>query len=149
MKQMRHNKILELIKNEPIETQEQLAKRLTECGYDVTQATVSRDIKALHLSKTQRNGVSCYTLTPIMAQNQKTPNYYKLLAEAVVGADYAGNIAVIKCHAGTANAAAAALDSTTSEEILGSVAGDDTVILVLRTEQNAARFTEEMKALIQ
>ena len=144
----RHNKIIELVKTNHVETQEELTHLLCECGFDVTQATVSRDIKALKLVKvaaTDENGARIgYKYAKSSHQviaNELTEKFRNLLKDVVVGADYAGNLAVFKTYSGMANAAAAAIDAMHDSSIVGSVAGDDTVICVLRTEEAAKEFS--------
>lgn len=143
----RHTKIIDLIKNENIETQEDLTQRLRECGFEVTQATVSRDIKALKLVKVAASDENGARVGYKYAQNthnkaavELTEKFRNLLSDVVVKADYAGNLAVIKTYAGMANAAAAAIDAMHDASIVGSVAGDDTVLCVLRTEEKAKNF---------
>lgn len=145
----RHNKIIEIIKNEHVETQEELTCRLCECGFEVTQATVSRDIKALKLVKvaaTDENGARIgYKYAQGNQQviaNELTEKFRNLLKDIIVKADHAGNLAVFKTYSGMANAAAAAIDAMHDSSIVGSVAGDDTVICVLRTEDAAKDFSD-------
>lgn len=155
MKTNRHSKIIELIKNEIIETQEDLTRRLCECGYDVTQATVSRDIKALKLIKVATGkdgeGGSRYRYAKHQTSDGEvmSEKFKNLLRDVVVNADSAGNLAVIKTYSGMANAAAAAIDTTHNESIVGSVAGDDTVLIVLRTESKAKEFVDIIKKSIE
>ena len=155
MKTNRHSKIIELIKNEIIETQEDLTRRLCECGYDVTQATVSRDIKALKLIKVATGkdndggSRSRYALYQTSGGQVMSEKFKNLLRDVIVNAEYACNLAVIKTYAGMANAAAAAIDTMHNESIIGSVAGDDTVLIVLRNEQKAKDFIEIIKKSIE
>lgn len=143
----RHIKITELIKERNIETQEELTDALRQCGFEVTQATVSRDIKALKLVKvaaSNEKGVRIgYKYSQSVAGDavpQLTQKFKNLLKDVVVSADCAGNLAVIKTYSGMANAAAAAIDAMHNNSIIGSVAGDDTVLCVLRTEDMAKEF---------
>lgn len=143
----RHVKITELIKSRNIETQEELTAALRECGFEVTQATVSRDIKALKLVKvaaSDENGVRVGYKYAQGLSNEAVPEltekFKNLLKDVVVRADHAGNLAVIKTYSGMANAAAAAIDAMHNDSIIGSVAGDDTVLCVLRTEEMAKDF---------
>lgn len=147
IKSERHTKIIDLVKNETIETQEELTRRLRESGFDVTQATVSRDIKALKLIKVAggEHGYK-YALSGIGEENRELDGKFRnLLKDVIVHADYAGNLAVFKTYSGMANAAAAAIDAMHNESIVGSVAGDDTVLCVLRTERKAEEFAERIK----
>lgn len=145
----RHNKILEIVKNNHVETQEELTQYLCQCGFEVTQATVSRDIKALKLVKvaaTDENGARIgYKYAQGSQQgiaNELTEKFRNLLKDIIVKADYAGNLAVFKTYSGMANAAAAAIDAMHDTSIVGSVAGDDTVLCVLRTEDAAKEFSD-------
>lgn len=155
VKSDRHRKIIELVKNEIIETQEDLTARLKQNGFDVTQATVSRDIKALKLikvayndEKNARSGYK-YAIHGVGDGNQELDvKFRNLLRDVIVSADFAGNLAVFKTYAGMANAAAAAIDATHNSSIVGSVAGDDTVLCVLRTEKKADEFVELIRRSI-
>lgn len=148
-KSERHNKILELIKSESIQTQEELTERLRQCGLGVTQATVSRDIKALKLVKTAstddngtRNGYKYAQSLNTEIAGELTEKFRNLLKDVVVKAEYAGNLAVFKTYSGMANAAAAAIDAMHYSSIIGSVAGDDTILCVLKSEEKAKQFSE-------
>ena len=148
-KSERHNKILELVKSENIRTQEELTERLRSCGLEVTQATVSRDIKALKLVKTAstdengvRNGYKYSQSVSTEIAGELTEKFRNLLKDVVVNAEYAGNLAVFKTYSGMANAAAAAIDAMHYSSIIGSVAGDDTILCVLKSEEKARQFSE-------
>lgn len=149
MKYSRHAKILEIIEKHEIETQEELCEKLRDFGFDVTQATISRDIKELKLVKvTGSSGKQKYAIM----QDVDNPFSEKLLAvfsHAFVSADYANNIVVIKTLPGMAQAVASAVDSLKMLEILGTIAGDDTLMIVTRTEKHAedivARFSRMIK----
>lgn len=149
MKIARHAKILDLIEKKPIETQEELAEELKREGIDVTQATVSRDIKELRLVKVLgENGH--YRYAPLRQQDEGVINRLTaLLKESLVKVDYAGNIIVLKTLSGTAMAAAAAIDALDINEIVGSLAGDDTIFLLVRedsqVEDVANRFGKFLK----
>ena len=148
MKNSRHTRILEIINDHVIETQDDLIESLRESGYAVTQATVSRDIKQLGLVKTAtKDGGYKYTV----AKNDSTGNENKLkniMLQTITSAQYAGNMVVVKTYPGMATAAAAAVDSLAGETILGSIAGDDTIFVVVRNEEDAAGFTEYIKEII-
>ena len=148
MKEKRHEKIIELIGQYDIETQDELADRLREAGFQVTQATVSRDIRKLKLSKVPgRNGRQKYAL--LTGQNhQMSEKYVGILREAFVSMDSAQNILVIKTVSGMAMALATALDNIDWKEILGCVAGDDTVMCVIRTEADTAAVMGELKKIV-
>ncbi|WP_420837931.1 arginine repressor [Calorimonas adulescens] len=149
MKIARHAKILDLIERKPIETQEELAEELKKEGIDVTQATVSRDIKELRLVKVlTENGH--YRYAPLKQQDEGIMNRLTtLLSESLVRVDYSGNIVVLKTLSGTAMAAAAAIDAINMNEIVGSLAGDDTIFLIIRegflASEVANRFNKYIK----
>lgn len=148
MKEKRHEKIIELIGQYDIETQDELADRLREAGFQVTQATVSRDIRKLKLSKVPgKNGRQKYALLTGQ-DHQMAEKYVGILREAFVSMDSAQNILVIKTVSGMAMALATALDNIDWKEILGCVAGDDTVMCVIRTEADTAAVMEELKKIV-
>ena len=149
MKRSRQEKMLELISKYEIDTQDELIERLRESGFEVTQATVSRDIRELNISKmTMGKGTYRYVLPKqnIPAYNMK---FSSALIDALMSADYACNIIVLKTHAGLANALAVGLDSMHMENILGCVAGDDTILLVARNEDVAHKMTERFRNMIK
>ena len=148
MKLSRHSKILDLILRYDIETQEDLAKRLAEAGYNVTQATVSRDIKDLKLIKVLgEHGVYKYVQSDRETAS-KEKNLSSIIRTSVLSVAYAVNLVVIKTHAGMAQAAGSVIDSIGFEEIIGCVAGDDTLLCVTQTEKNAQTLTEKLKLMI-
>ena len=139
MKMERHSKIVELIGKYEIETQEELAEYLNKEGYNVTQATVSRDIRELKLSKIQtENGGQKYAVFhPQTAFNDK---YTRILHDSFVSMDMAQNILVIKTVSGMAMAVAAALDAIHFSEIVGCIAGDDTILIVVSGNDKTAEI---------
>lgn len=147
MKLERHSKIVELIGKYEIETQEELAAYLNREGYNVTQATVSRDIRELKLSKIQiGSGRQKYAVFhPQTAFNDK---YIRILHDSYMSMDMAQNILVIKTVAGMAMAMAAALDSLHFPELVGCIAGDDTVMCAVRTVDDTIVLMDKMKKLI-
>lgn len=145
MKSKRHARILELIAASEIDTQEALQQHLREEGFDVTQATVSRDIRELRLVKTALPGGRYRYLPPATADRQM--RYEAIFAESIVSLDCASHIAVIKCRTGMANAACAALDLMALPDIVGTIAGDDTIFVLMRSEQAAVRFVAELQKL--
>ena len=148
MKKERHSKILELIDKYDISTQEELLEKLLECGVEVTQATVSRDIKELRLVKhPASNGQYKYSLAP--SADEKYMKYYAIFAESVTMTDYAQNICMLKCHPGTAQAACAAIDALGMSEVLGTIAGDDTIFILCRTERAAQNTKREIEILLK
>jgi len=148
MKYKRHAKIIELIENNIIETQEELAEKLRESGFDVTQATVSRDIKELRLIKVLAENGSYKYATIQSPDSNVSSKLRTVFAEAVTKIDYASNIMVIKTLSGMAQAAAAAIDSMNLPEVVGSIAGDDTIMVVLRSEEKAHELMEKFKKII-
>ena len=133
MKSSRHSKILEIISEQPIETQDELLSRLKTEGYRVTQATISRDIKDLRLVKTL-GGDGKYRYAEAQAGSSDIrSNFDQLFVSSVVSMDIAQNIVVIKTLSGMANAVCAALDSTGNSSIVGTIAGDDTIFVACRS----------------
>ena len=148
MKKNRHEAILSLIAQQDIGTQEELMQNLNELGYKVTQATVSRDIKYLKLIKTPvASGQYKYSYVNNEAEDF-SGKYYSILSHSVTSVDYAGNMAVVKCYAGMANAACAAMDNLEIENIVGTLAGDDTIFVITKSEADAKALTEMLSALI-
>lgn len=149
MKRIRQEKMLELISKFEIETQDELIERLRECGFEVTQATISRDIRELKISKmTTGKGTYRYVLPK---QNTMVPNmkFNSALIDALISIDYACNIIVLKTHAGLANALAVGIDAMHLEEILGCVAGDDTILMVSRSEEAAHRIANRIREMVK
>ena len=151
MKRHRHLKILELVQSEPIETQEQLLARLNENGFDVTQATISRDIKELRLYKrVDRTGKTRYAVGSASDDGALQPRrYHGLMKESVRMIDYAGNTVVIKCIAGMAQAVCAAIDAMDMESVVGTVAGEDTIFLLVRQESQEEKLIGELSKMLQ
>ena len=148
MKRRRHEKIIELIERYDIETQDELADRLIREGFQVTQATVSRDIRELRLSKVPgREGRQKYALLN-RQEHQMAEKYVGILREAFVSMDCAQNILVIKTVSGMAMAAGAALDNIGWKEIVGCIAGDDTVMCVIRTSDDTAVIMKELEKIV-
>ena len=149
MKNDRQNQLLQIISEEIIETQEQLLERLQAKGIKSTQATISRDIKELKIVKEMTNfGTYRYSITEKEPGNPFSDRLNTIFRECVTSFDYAQNIVVIHTLPGLANAAASALDAMKAEYILGTLAGDDTVVAILRDSNSAAVFCGEIKALI-
>ena len=147
MKLERHSKIVELIGKYEIETQEELAERLKQAGYKVTQATVSRDIRELKLTKVQaENGRQRY----MVMQNQTafSDKYIRILKDGYVSMDMAQNILVIKTVSGMAMAVAAALDALKFSEVVGCIAGDDTIMVAVRTVEDTQILMDKIHLMI-
>ena len=147
MKSSRHSKILEIISEHPIETQDELLSRLKTEGYKVTQATISRDIKDLRLVKTLGSDGK-YRYTEAQASSSEIrSNFDQLFLSSVVSMDLAQNIVVIKTLSGMANAVCAALDSTGNSAVVGTIAGDDTIFVACRTDEHARSLVSTLKQL--
>lgn len=145
MKKERQSLILSLIAENEIETQEELQQLLRERGYEVTQATISRDINELKIKKDNSDGgYSCYSVS----SKHNPIQYNNIISQAVVEMDYAQNIVCIKCHSGLANAACAVLDSMALNFIVGTIAGDDTIFVLVRSEKHAVQLIEELKKML-
>lgn len=148
LKKARQNKIADLIKRYDIQTQEEMILKLEESGYPVTQATVSRDIREMGLVKgLSSRGVYRYTLP-----QTKDPSAARLstaVTESITSVDYAGNIVVIKTYPGHAGAVATCVDSMNLAEVVGTIAGDDAIFIVVREAVRASAMCERLKELIQ
>ena len=148
MKIARQTKILEIIENNAIETQEELAVRLKEEGFDVTQATISRDIREMKLTKiSMENGKQKYTAIK-NAEVGISDRLKRVFRDAVIKVDYAQNMIVIKTHNGMGMAVAVAVDNMQNTDILGSIAGDDTVFCVARTHNQAVEFIQKLNKIM-
>ena len=147
MKNERQRKILELIEKYDIDTQDTLIKKLADEGYNVTQTTASRDIRQLNLVKgASANGGYKYVAPgSARGQEQKMPIMNSAITDAVIKIESAGNIVVVKTFPGMANALAVCVDSLEKPHIVGSVAGDDTILLVVRNAEGAREVTRELK----
>jgi len=149
MKSKRHAKILELIAEFEIDTQEELLKKLNENGFKVTQATVSRDIKELRLVKVQAGAGYKYSLNSGKESVDMSFKFHTVFAESVLNVASAENLVVIKCYSGMANAACAALDSVAWNGLVGTIAGDDTVLCVMNEKGIAVKFTGQLQKLLK
>ena len=147
MKVNRHAKIIELISQYDIETQEELAEYLNNAGFKVTQATVSRDIRDLKLTKVSVNGgKQKYILhRPEEGMSEK---YIRVLKDGYVSMDMAQNILVIKTVSGMAKAGAAALDAMKWNEVVGCIAGDDTIMCAIRTAEDTVAVMEKIRKIV-
>ena len=149
MKSQRQAKIIEIISNTNVETQEQLLAALQEAGFTSTQATISRDIKELRIVKELTSfGTYRYTTGAKEVPSSFSGRLNTIFRECVTNFDYAQNIIVIHTLPGLANAAASALDAMNMSVILGTLAGDDTVMVVMRDTNSAAAFCGEIKSLM-
>lgn len=149
MKSRRHAKILELIAEKPIDTQEELLRQLNLVGFTVTQATVSRDIKELRLvKKLASNGQYRYATAYNDDKFNISFKFHNIFTESVNQIDYVQNLIVLKCFVGMGNAACAALDSMEWQGVVGTVAGDDTVLIIMRNEKAAIDMVAQLKKLL-
>lgn len=148
MKTKRHTKILELISQNYIATQEELLAYLKKAGFDVTQATVSRDIKELRLTKTMASDGRYRYMAAQQDQNNDMSTKYAVFSQSARNVDYAQNMVVIKCYTGMANAACAVLDAMNHDGVVGTLAGDDTIFVLMRNEKFAIQLVEIIKKLI-
>lgn len=143
MKKKRLAKILELIEQFDIDTQEMMQSLLQQHGFDVTQATVSRDIKELRLLKAMSDkGVYRYTSAAV--DYDKQGRLDSIFKSSVLSVDYALNTVVIKCEVGMAQAACASFDAMNFEGVMGSLAGDDTIFILMKSEQNASELVKSL-----
>ena len=147
MKPKRQEKILEIIANNNIETQEDLITALRNEGFNATQATASRDIRQLKLVKVLDNGVYKYVAPKSELDNSGTYNH--ALFSAITDIKYALNNVVIKTNPGLAQAVAASVDSFSIKDLLGCVAGDDTIIMVTKNEHAAKTISESIKEMMK
>lgn len=149
MKVARHEKIMELIRQYDIDTQEELAARLNEAGFKVTQATISRDIRALKMTKVAgKDGKSHYAILED-SPSSLGDKYTRVLHDALTSIDVGQNMVVIKTVPGMAMGVGAALDALKWTEILGSIAGDDTVMCVARTSEDALAVKDKLKSILK
>ena len=150
MKFQRQAAIIDLISNHEIDTQEELTARLREMGFHSTQATISRDIKELRLIKiASSNGGYKYSIAESEQDSGFVPRVRNIFRECVIKVDVAQNLVVIKTITGRANAAAFALDTMKISEIVGTIAGDDNVLIILRDNESAENFFEQTKEMLR
>ena len=145
MKSSRHDAILEIIAEKEIETQEVLTELLRQRGFNITQATVSRDIKQLRLvKKATERGTYKYAVQSSL-DTKTNAKYSNIMRETIIGIKIAGNIVVIKTHTGMASAAAAAIDAVAGNIVIGTIAGDDTIFAATESEDSAKSFATVVK----
>ena len=149
MKKVRHLKIVELIEKYDIETQEELAARLKEAGFPVTQATVSRDIRELKLSKVSTAGGHQKYAVLSRDDSHMGDKYIRVLRDGFSSMDNAQNILVIKTVSGMAMAVAAAVDAMKFPEVVGCIAGDDTIMLAVRTVEDTRQLMTKIHRMIE
>ncbi len=149
MKSKRHAKILEIIAKNNIETQEELSDCLEREGFHVTQATVSRDIRELKLMKVATKGGRQKYIPFNENGTDMREKYFRIFRDGFVSMDMAQNILVIKTASGMAMAVAAALDAMDCHEIVGSIAGDDTIMCAVRTVEDTGRLMERLRRIVE
>lgn len=149
MKTVRQMAILDIIAKQDVETQEELAEALRDRGIQVTQATVSRDIKELRLLKVLTPSGSYKYATADKAENGLSERFIRMLAESLLSVAASNNLIVVKTLSGSANVAAEALDSLHWPEILGTLAGDNTILLIIRTEAEAPDVVRRIQEMIK
>ena len=149
MKNARQTAILSIIEQYDVETQEELAGRLKDMGIVVTQATVSRDIKELRLLKVLSGSGGYKYATADKAEHGLSERFVRMFRDSVLSINFAGNIVVVKTLAGSANAAAEAIDSMHLPEILGTMAGDNTILVIVQNEAEAAQSVKRFQDMLK
>jgi transcriptional regulator of arginine metabolism len=145
MKKKRQAEILSIIREQEIENQETLQKLLRLRGFSVTQATISRDINELGIEKAvSENGVNCY-MQPAKVQGIR---FESIFTQAVTNIDYAMNIVCVKCHPGLANAACASFDLMRHDNVVGTISGDDTFFVLMRSELDARELASRLRKML-
>lgn len=148
MKKKRLKKILELINKFDIENQDVLMKMLQKEGFNVTQATISRDIKELDLIKVVSEFGGYKYVERDTGENENNSKFISIFRDSVISVNHAGNMLILKSYSGMANAACAAIDSMSWKGVLGTIAGDDTIFAVCSDETTAQQTSEEISKLI-
>lgn len=149
MKKTRHQKILELINERPINTQDELLDELKKSGFDVTQSTISRDMRGMRIVKAlDGDGNYRYTSTESYGAGESMVHFPDIFISSAIAIDYAINNVIIKCHSGMASGACAALDSMNWPSIVGTLAGDDTILIITRTEEAAKELAGSLNEMI-
>ena len=149
MKRARHKMILELFEKMPIDRQEELMNQLRAHGFDVTQATVSRDIRELRLVKASTGDGNYRYVASSAGQRVHTPNRFEtIFRESVLRVDYAGHIVLVKCFTGMANAACEVFDAMVWQDVVGTLSGDDTFFILMRSEPAAHAICDELNKYV-
>lgn len=149
MKVKRHGKILEIINSKDVETQEELAEELKNSGMDVTQATVSRDIKELKLIKVLSLSGKYKYASILPVEKFLSNKLVTIFTQTVLSAENVGNFVVVKTITGSASAAAEAIDSLNFDGIAGTIAGDNTIFILTRSEEKAQELVQKMKKMLK
>ncbi len=148
MKAQRHIRILEIIRDFPVTTQEELQTHLQASGFAVTQATVSRDIRDLHLIKTT-DAQGRYRYAAVRQDSDPMAGrFHTMFGETILGVDCAMNLVVVKCYSGMAQAACAAIDSQGWQQVVGTLAGEDTFLCITKTPETAEQLADRLKKLV-
>lgn len=148
MKKLRQSAMLDIIRKADVDTQEELAQMLREHGFKVTQATVSRDIRELKLSKVSVPGGKQKYVFMTEESPQMEDRYIRVLRDGFVGMETAQNLLVMRTASGMAMAVAAALDSLNLSEVVGCIAGDDTIFVAARSQEEACGLSEKLRELL-
>ena len=148
MKSKRHSKILEITNDNDIETQEELAEALRAAGYDVTHATVSRDIKLLKLVKMQSESGKYKYISSAKEERDINDKLYSILKNAAIGVEQVDKFVVVKTLTGAASAAAEAIDTLYSNDVAGTIAGDNTIFVLVRTDEKALELISKIRKMI-
>ncbi len=148
MKAKRHDKIIEIISEREIETQEELAEALKEEGFEITQATVSRDIKLLKLIKMQSESGKYKYSIPTKEEKDINDKLYSILINAALGVERVDKFIIIKTLTGAASAVAEAIDSLYASDIAGTIAGDNTIFILVRNDEKALELISKVEKFI-
>ena len=144
-KKQRHNDIIKLIEEREIETQEMLTEALIKLGYKVSQSTVSRDINQLNLLKVEGENKKSYYIKAIDTSQQVSKQKISIIEQSILSVEYANNLIVVKTLSGHANAVALIVDEMNFPQVLGSIAGDDTVLIITKTINDAEIVTKSLR----
>ena len=150
-KNRRHSKIIDIVRTEQIETQDELTARLNEEGFNATQATISRDIKELQLVKTLTSENRYRYSLPAGASSSQPllpAKFLGIMREGIISDEQAQNLVIVKCYSGMAQGVCAAIDSLERDDVIGSIAGDDTIFVALKTVEDAELFCEKVKEIL-
>ena len=148
MKSKRHMKIKEILMTREIETQDELVASLQQAGFSVTQAPVSRDIKEMHLIKTPMNDGRYKYAMPADQRFNPEQRIKRALIDQFIGIDYTDNLVVIKSLPGTANSLGALIDIIEWDGVMGTICGDDTILVICRTKDKSIQFVNEIMSLL-
>lgn len=144
IKKMRQELLLDIVKNHKVSTQEELIELLSEAGFEATQATVSRDIKNLHLVKVQDSTGRLHYSTQTGTGDSFKGKIGSIIGDSVISVESARNICVVKCHSGLANAACAGIDAINLKDVVGTIAGDDTIFICCKSDVAASDLKGEI-----